>query len=60
MYRLNAYAVADRIRINVCDNCGGLPPGLAEQLYLPFVQASSDKSGLGLRFVDLPAQRRRE
>ena len=45
---LNAYAAADRILIDVCDNCGGLLPGFAEQLLLPFVQASADKSGLGL------------
>jgi len=45
---LNAYAAADRILIDVCDNCGGLPPGLAAQLFLPFVQAGADKSGLGL------------
>ena len=45
---LNAYAAADRILIDVSDNCGGLPPGVAEQLFLPFVQAGADKSGLGL------------
>ena len=45
---LNVYAVADRIRIDVCDNCGGLPLGLADKLFLPFVQAGADKSGLGL------------
>jgi signal transduction histidine kinase len=45
---LNAYAAADRIRIDVCDNCAGLPSGLAEQLFMPFVQAGADKSGVGL------------
>jgi signal transduction histidine kinase len=45
---LNAYAAADRILIDVCDNCGGLPPGFAEHRFLPFVQAGADKSGLGL------------
>ena len=45
---LNAYAAADRILIDVRDNCGGLPPGLAEELFLPFVQAGTDTSGLGL------------
>jgi signal transduction histidine kinase len=45
---LNAYAAADRILIDVCDHCGGLPPGFAEQLFLPFAQGGADKSGLGL------------
>jgi signal transduction histidine kinase len=46
--RLNAYAAADRILIDVEDNCGGLPPGYAETIFLPFTQGSSDKTGLGL------------
>lgn len=45
---LNAYAAADRIRIDVEDNCGGLPSGDAETMFLPFTQGDSDKSGLGL------------
>ena len=45
---LNAYATADRILIDVEDNCGGLPPGDAERLFLPFTQNGSDKSGVGL------------
>lgn len=45
---LNAYAVADRILIDVEDGCGGLPPGNAEKMFLPFTQSSDDKSGLGL------------
>jgi signal transduction histidine kinase len=45
---LNAYAAADRIRIDVEDNCGGLPPGDAEKLFLPFMQSGEDKSGVGL------------
>ena len=45
---LNAYAVADRILIDVEDHCGGLPPGDTELLFKPFVQHSGDKSGLGL------------
>jgi signal transduction histidine kinase len=46
--RLNAYAAADRIRIDVEDHCGGLPPGAAEELFLPFKQSGEDRSGLGL------------
>lgn len=45
---LNAYAMADRILIDVEDHCGGLPPGDAEKMFLPFTQSGEDKSGLGL------------
>jgi signal transduction histidine kinase len=46
--RLNAYAAADRIRIDVEDQCGGLPAGAAEEMFKPFTQSGSDRSGLGL------------
>jgi signal transduction histidine kinase len=45
---LSAYAAADRIRIDVEDNCGGLPPGDVETMFLPFTQSGTDRSGLGL------------
>jgi signal transduction histidine kinase len=45
---LHAYAVADRILIDVEDHCGGLPPGSMERMFLPFTQSGADKSGLGL------------
>jgi hypothetical protein len=45
---LNAYAAADRILLEVADNCGGLPSGEAESLFLPFAQGGADKGGLGL------------
>ena len=45
---LNVYAVAGRIRIDVEDHCGGLPHGFVEQIFLPFKQHGSDRSGLGL------------
>ncbi|MBA3352318.1 MAG: HAMP domain-containing histidine kinase [Blastocatellia bacterium] len=45
---LKACAAADRILIEVADNCGGLPPGNAEKMFLPFTQADGDKTGLGL------------
>jgi signal transduction histidine kinase len=45
---LNAYAAADRVRIDVEDNCGGLPLGGAERMFLPFTQCGADRSGLGL------------
>jgi K+-sensing histidine kinase KdpD len=37
---------------NVCleveDQCGGLPEGKAEELFMPFTQKSADRTGLGL------------
>ncbi len=45
---LNAYAAGGRIRIDVEDNCGGLPAGLAESMFSPFVQGGADRSGVGL------------
>jgi signal transduction histidine kinase len=45
---LNAYASADRILIDVEDNCGGLPPGDADKMFVPFTQEGDDRSGLGL------------
>ncbi|PZR72756.1 MAG: histidine kinase [Chthoniobacterales bacterium] len=45
---LNVYAVANRILIEVEDNCGGLPPGAAEKIFLPFNQSGEDRTGLGL------------
>ncbi|AMM18800.1 hypothetical protein AX768_31660 (plasmid) [Burkholderia sp. PAMC 28687] len=45
---LNAYAVADRVLIDVKDHCGGLPVGSVETMFQPFKQHSADKSGLGL------------
>jgi signal transduction histidine kinase len=45
---LNAYAVADRILIDVEDRCGGLPAGAAERMFAPFVQVGTDTSSLGL------------
>lgn len=43
---LQAYAVGDRIRIDVEDGCGGLPSGF--KTYTPFSQGGHNKSGLGL------------
>jgi signal transduction histidine kinase len=45
---LHAYAVADRILIDVEDHCGGLPAGSLERLFRPFTQSGEDRSGLGL------------
>jgi signal transduction histidine kinase len=45
---LNVYAVAGRILVDVCDNCGGLPAGDHEAMFRPFIQSETDKQGLGL------------
>jgi signal transduction histidine kinase len=45
---LNAYASGDRILIDVEDNCGGLPAGAAQRMFVPFAQEGADRSGLGL------------
>jgi signal transduction histidine kinase len=45
---LTARAVGNRILIEVEDACGGLPDGKIEELFRPFKQRSSDRSGLGL------------
>ncbi len=45
---LITHATADRVLINVEDECGGLPPGKAEALFRPFEQRGADRTGLGL------------
>jgi signal transduction histidine kinase len=45
---LDAYALSDHILIDVKDHCGGLAPGSAEKMFLPFTQNGPDQSGLGL------------
>jgi signal transduction histidine kinase len=37
-----------RVLIEVEDECGGLPPGKAAELFRPFEQRSADRTGLGL------------
>jgi signal transduction histidine kinase len=39
---------ADAIVVEVEDECGGLNPGDEERLFKPFVQASENRTGLGL------------
>jgi signal transduction histidine kinase len=46
--QLRTHVAADRVFIDVEDECGGLPRGPAEELFRPFVQRSTDRSGLGL------------
>ncbi|MGJ7510289.1 sensor histidine kinase [Variovorax sp. GT1P44] len=45
---LSAYARADRVLIEVKDNCGGLPSGATASIFRPFMQVGDNKSGLGL------------
>ncbi len=45
---LDTHVSADRVRIEVSDECGGLPPGKIEDLFRPFEQRGSDRTGLGL------------
>jgi len=45
---LSAHIAGERVLIEVADHCGGLPPGAAEHLFVPFSQRNDDKSGLGL------------
>jgi signal transduction histidine kinase len=45
---LRSSADADRVRMEVEDECGGLPPGDPRDLFLPFEQRGDDRTGLGL------------
>lgn len=45
---VRAHAAGERVLIEVEDECGGLPPGNAEDLFRHFEQRGADKSGLGL------------
>ncbi len=45
---LRAYATADRVLIDVEDECGGLPPGAAGDLFRPFEQRGANRTGMGL------------
>ncbi len=46
--QVSASAIGDRIHVDVADECGGLPPGAVETMFLPFAQHGKDRSGLGL------------
>lgn len=45
---LRAYPSKDRVLIEVADECGGLPEGGAEVLFLPFEQRNVNREGVGL------------
>jgi hypothetical protein len=45
---LRVGATAERVLIEVEDECGGLPGGNAQELFRPFEQRNADRTGLGL------------
>jgi signal transduction histidine kinase len=45
---LRINATAERVLIEVEDECGGLPSGDANELFRPFEQRSADRTGMGL------------
>jgi signal transduction histidine kinase len=45
---LKVGASAERVLIEVQDECGGLPGGNVNELFRPFEQRSADRTGLGL------------
>jgi signal transduction histidine kinase len=48
MVTLRVGAGTDRVRIEVQDECGGLPAGNVDDLFQPFEQRSANRTGLGL------------
>jgi signal transduction histidine kinase len=45
---LKVGASAERVLIEIQDECGGLPGGNVNELFGPFEQRSADRTGLGL------------
>ena len=45
---LRVGASAERVFIEIEDECGGLPAGNVQELFRPFEQRSADRTGLGL------------
>ena len=45
---LRAKQSAERVVLEVEDQCGGLPEGAVEKMFSPFVQLGQDRSGFGL------------
>jgi len=46
--KVRAHTAGERVLIDVQDECGGLPPGKAEELFKTFEQRGADRTGLGL------------
>ena len=53
---------ADRVRLHVQDECGGLPPGDPDELFQPFEQRSANRTGsvLAWRSAGAPPKRTAE
>jgi signal transduction histidine kinase len=45
---LTTRVTEDRVLFEIEDECGGLPPGKIETLFMPFSQRGEDRTGLGL------------
>jgi len=45
---LSTRVTPERVLIDIGDECGGLPPGKAEELFQLYEQRGTDRSGLGL------------
>ena len=45
---LKTQVTADRVSFDIEDECGGLPPGKTDELFRPFEQRGTNRSGLGL------------
>jgi signal transduction histidine kinase len=45
---VSIHSTAERVRIEFEDECGGLPPGKTEALFLPFKQRDKNRTGMGL------------
>jgi signal transduction histidine kinase len=45
---LRVGASAERVHIEIQDECGGLPSGNVEELFRPFEQRGADRTGVGL------------
>jgi signal transduction histidine kinase len=48
LVELRVKGAGDRVRIEVEDCCGGLPPGKVEEVFTPFVRLDRTQSGFGL------------
>ncbi|MET0210316.1 MAG: sensor histidine kinase [Burkholderiaceae bacterium] len=48
MVTLSAFAVEDRVHIEVADHCGGLPPEGARRMFIPFLANDDRRAGMGL------------
>ena len=51
LLRTDTVTQPERVRIEVEDSCGGLPPGFIDTLFQAFHQHGADRTGLGLGLV---------